>query len=275
MPVASLASTARWIAAVRAHESRREDRLFHDPWAAALAGAEGEAWIAGRGNAPALAAITIRARYFDDYLERVTDRHGVRQVVLVAAGFDTRAYRLSWPEGTRVFELEQPEVLGDKERILRAEGARPTCERQAVGADLMRSWTEPLARAGYRRSEPSCWLFEGFLFYLDLDRVSRILDETTAVAATGSWLGFDMPNAITLTHAYTRSWVDMQARMGVPFVATLDDPSTELASRGWIANQVQVGDREANFGRWPYPPIPLEVPDMPRNWLVTAVKDEA
>lgn len=273
MPLTSLASTARWIAAVRAHESRREDRLFHDPWAAALAGAEGQAWITGRGDTPALAAITIRARFFDDFLERVTEQHGIRQVVLVAAGLDTRAYRLSWPDGTRVFELDQPDVLADKARILQAESARPTCERQAVEADLGRAWTESLLRAGFRRAEASCWLLEGFLFYLPIDRVRRILDETTAMAAPGSWMGFDIPNTVTLTHAYTRQWIDMQARFGVPFLGTLDDPASEVASRGWVASQVQIGDREANFGRWPYPPIAPEIPDVPRNWLVTAVKD--
>jgi methyltransferase (TIGR00027 family) len=273
MSVAALASTARWIAAVRAHESRREDRLFHDPWAAALAGAEGEAWIARRGDSPSLQVIAIRARYFDEFLERVTGERGVRQVVLLGAGFDTRAFRLSWPAGTRVFELDRREVLIEKEQALRADGARPACERHVIGADLTRPWGDALDDEGFRRHQPSCWLLEGLLFYLPTDTGLEILDAVTALAAPGSWLGFDLPNTTTLTHAWTRAWVEMQAVQGAPFLGTMDDPRGVMEARGWTATVVQAGDKEANYGRWAYPPIPLDVPDVPRHWFVTAEKE--
>lgn len=274
MADASFAVTARWAAAVRAQESRREDGLFHDRWAGALAGLEGEQWLTQRGDTPALSVMAIRTRFFDDFLMRVTGDHGVRQVVLLAAGFDTRAYRLVWPEGTRVFELDQPEVLGDKERIMGADAAKPGCVRHAVGADLLKPWVEPLARAGFRQGQPTAWLLEGFLFYLPPDAINRLLDEITRLAAPGSWMGFDIPNAATLGHPWTRPWIDMQARLGVPFLGTMDDPREELSARGWTATQVQAGDPQVNFGRFPYPPPPLEIPGMPRNWFVTARKEE-
>lgn len=274
MGLAALAGTARWIAAVRAQESRREDRLFHDPWAAALAGSEGEAWLAQVGDTPALQIIAIRARFFDEFLLRVTVDHGVRQVVLLAAGLDTRAFRLAWPEGTRVFEVDRAEVLSEKEAVLRAEGARPACERRLVSADLAAAFEDDLVNAGFHRGRPACWLIEGFLFYLAVDAVLSILDQVTTLSAPGSLLGFDIPNSTTLTHAWTRPWIEMQAKRGAPFLGTLDDPSQVLAARGWVARQVQAGDKDANFGRWPYPALPVEVPDIPRNWFVTAEKEQ-
>ena len=176
--------------------------------------------------------------------------------------------------GTRLFEVDRPEILVEKETVMRAHGARPACERRVIGADLTRPWADLLTDSGFRRGQPSCWLAEGFLFYLPTDTVLELLDRISALAAPGSLLGFDIPNTTTLTHAWTRTWVEMQAQFGVPFVGTMDDPREVLAQRGWTANPVQAGDKDANYGRWPYPTIPLEVPDVPRNWFVTAKKDE-
>ncbi len=105
-----LASTACWTAAVRAMESMRGDRLFIDPWAAALAGKDGEEWIAQR-TMDSLVPIIIRTRYFDDFLQCITCQQGIKQIVLMAAGLDTRAFRLNWPDGTRLIELDQLVVI--------------------------------------------------------------------------------------------------------------------------------------------------------------------
>jgi methyltransferase (TIGR00027 family) len=102
-----LGSTARWTAGVRAKESLREDRLFHDRWAAALAGKEGEEWVEHRSGDNGI-SITVRTRFLDDFLQRVTGQQAIRQVVLLAAGLDTRAFRLTWPEQTQLFELDHP-----------------------------------------------------------------------------------------------------------------------------------------------------------------------
>jgi methyltransferase (TIGR00027 family) len=198
----------------------------------------------------------------------------VRQVVLLAAGLDTRAFRLAWPVGTRLFEIDRPEVLVEKERVIRADGARPACERRVIGADLTQPWGQLLVDSGFRRGQPSCWLAEGFLFYVPNDTITGILDQVDGLAAPGSWVGFDIPNGATLVHAWTKPWIDMQARLGAPFLGTMDDPRAVMDARGWTATPVQAGDKDANFGRWPYPPPPLDVPDMPRNWFVTAQKEE-
>ncbi|HTT00278.1 MAG TPA: SAM-dependent methyltransferase [Streptosporangiaceae bacterium] len=265
-----LAQTARWIAAVRARESRRPDRLFDDPWAAGLAGTAGEEWLRAREDAPALAIMVVRARFFDDFLARAVAADGVRQVVLVAAGLDTRGYRLSWPAGLRLFELDQPGVLAQKQEFLDGAGAVPGCARRPVGVDLAGQWTPALLDAGFDPESPSCWLLEGFLFYLPPAGIARLLDEVTGLAAAGSRLGFDIVNTATFTHPLTRPWIDMQARLGAPWRGALDDPAGFLAGRGWEATLTQPGEPSANFGRWPFPILPRELPGMPRDWLVTA-----
>jgi len=266
-----LGSTARWTAGVRAKESLREDRLLHDPWAAALAGKEGQEWVEHRsgdnGN-----SIALRTRFFDDFLQRITSQQAIRQVVLLAAGLDTRAFRLTWPAQTRLFELDQAQVLKDKEQVLSEALAQPTCERRTIAVDLSDSWRERLLSAGFDSSQLSVWLLEGFLFYLPQETIIRLLDEITSLAVPGSWLSFDMNNSAMLTSAWTRPWVEALAKAGTPWIGTMDDPEADLSTLGWQATVTQPGEEEANYGRWPYPVMPRTLPDMPRNWWVTAHK---
>lgn len=266
-----LGSTARWTAGVRARESLREDRLFNDPWAAALAGEEGEEWAEHRSGDNG-ASIAIRTRFFDDFLQHVTGEYAVRQIVLMAAGLDTRAFRLSWPKQTRIFELDQAQVLEYKEQLLCSAGAQPDSERQAIAVDLTGSWTEILVKSGFDPQQPSAWLLEGFLVYLPNGSVVRILDEVTSLAAPGSWIGFDIINSTMLTSSWTRQWVERMTNSGVPWIGTMNDPEEFLVTRGWKAVLTQPGEEEAHFGRWPYPAIPHMIPDMPRYWFVTAQK---
>jgi methyltransferase (TIGR00027 family) len=266
-----LGSTARWTAGVRAREGLREDCLFNDPWAAALAGAEGMEWAEHRSGDNG-ASIAIRTRFFDDCLQRVTGEQAIRQVVLMAAGLDTRAFRLSWPAQTRLFELDQPQVLKYKEQVLNSTGAQPASERLTIEVDLTGPWTETLTRAGFDPQQPSAWLLEGFLVYLPNESITRILDEVTSLAAPGSWLGFDIINSDMLTSQWTRQWVETLAHAGVPWIGTMDDPIDFMERRGWEATSTQAGEKDADHGRWPYPTIPRAIPGMPHNWYVTAQK---
>ena len=266
-----LGSTARWTAGVRAQESAREDHLFNDPWAAALAGKEGKEWVAQR-SADKLVPIVLRTRFFDDFLHRITRRHAIRQIVLMAAGLDTRAFRLTWPYQTRLFELDQPSVLQYKEQILRSAGAQPTCRRQTIEVDLTEPWKETLIKAGFDPQHPSGWLLEGFLFYLASEHLTQLLDEVTSLATHGSWMGFDIINSTMLTSPWTRQWIEMQAKAGAPWIGTMDDPERFLSTRGWQATLTQAGESDANHGRWTYPVIPNTLPDMPHQWFVIAQK---
>lgn len=160
--------TAIGVAYLRARESCRLDRLFADPFALSFVFAAGREGIiarggpsAGSGGSPsdttgrsgsaALGArlasqVVVRTRFYDDYL-LAASAGGCRQIVLLAAGLDTRAYRLAWPGGVAVFELDQPEVLAFKQRVLAEERAELRCgKRVAVAADLRLDWAE-LARS--------------------------------------------------------------------------------------------------------------------------------
>ena len=266
-----LGSTACWTASVRALETRREDRLLNDPWAETLAGEIGAGWMAQR-TPDSVTPIILRTRYFDDFLGRIVREEGIRQIVLLGAGLDTRAYRLDWPAQTTVFELEQRQVLERKQAMLDQAGARPACERRAIGADLTRPWREALLNAGFDPSRPSGWLLEGFLFYLANEHISHLIDGATELATAGSWLGFDIINSSMLASPLTRVWVQMQATMGALWIGTMDDPETFLAARGWSAALTQAGEPDAHHGRWTLPVIPVRLPNMPHNWFVTARK---
>ena len=235
-----LSSTAYWTASVRSLESRRTDSLFNDPWAEALAGKTGAAWIEQRNEVSVL-PIVLRTRYFDDFMQRVTAEEALRQVVLLGAGLDTRAYRLNWPQGTRYFELDQPGVLAHKSQILDQMGAKPNCLRQAIGADLNEPWQEFLLSAGFNRQLPSLWLLEGFLFYLPNESIIHLIDQVNQLSMVGSWLGFDIINSVMLTHPLTCSWVEMQAASGAPWIGTMNDPMSFLGELGWQASLSQAG----------------------------------
>ena len=212
------------------------------------------------------------ASFFDNFLQRITSQEAIQQVVLLAAGLDTRAFRLTWPAGMQIFELDQPAVMQYKEQVLRSLDAQLACGRKMIEVDLTNAWQASLVQAGFDLDRPSVWLLEGFLFYLPNERITQILDEVSDLAAPGSWLGFDINNSAVLTSPWTRLWVDMQASYGAPWIGSLDDPKAFLAERGWEVALSQAGQPEANHGRWKLPVIPVTQPDMPHNWYVVAKK---
>jgi methyltransferase (TIGR00027 family) len=269
---APLQATARWTAAVRAGERRRPDALVDDPWAEALAGEEGMAWLAARPP-ESVTPIAIRARYFDDWLRTVVIDGGLRQVVLLAAGLDTRAWRLPWAPGTTVFELDRGALLAAKDGIMAAAGAPgPDARRVTVDADLAGDWAGALEAAGFDVGRPAAWLAEGILFYLPDDAVAGVLRAVTRLAAPGSQVGFDIPNGAVLTSPYTKAWLDMQAAAGAPWVGTLEDPAAVLDGLGWTATIAQPGEPVANHGRWTLPVIPAAMRELPHTWYATAVR---
>jgi methyltransferase (TIGR00027 family) len=162
-PLRGVGKTSLGVARVRARESQREDRLFDDPYAQAFVDAAPGAFPGRRpetgGQRAALgplaslgaalhAHVVIRTRFFDGYLTAAATA-GCGQVVLLAAGLDTRAFRLAWPAGARLFELDLPDVLTFKESVLAACGAVPRCERVTVPAGLREDWPRALASSGF------------------------------------------------------------------------------------------------------------------------------
>jgi methyltransferase (TIGR00027 family) len=271
-----VAQTSRWMAAARARESQRPYRLFDDPLAATLAGPEGFDWLE-RMQQPALGFggpalyVVVRTRFFDDFLRYASWGAGVRQVVLLAAGMDSRAFRLSWAPGTRLYELDRPEVLATKEEILAHTGARPACQRRLIGADFGHpSWAEALLRAGYESREPSLWLMEGLLFYMSATVAGQLLGVVGTLAAPGSLLGADLVNRELLSSPAMRPLLAAFALRGASGRFGVNDPEDLLARHGWKAEATQPGEWGANYGRWPYPVALRGTPRVPRSFFVRA-----
>lgn len=160
----AVSHTAQWTAAARALESDREDSLFSDRFARELAGDVGFELLeryAGAGTVPFLA---IRTRFLDEAITTAISERGIRQVVFVAAGMDTRYLRLTWPEGTTLFELDRPALFEAKAELLPADPASG-CHRRTVGVDLAGDWEESARAAGLDPRLPTLWMAEGLFFY--------------------------------------------------------------------------------------------------------------
>jgi methyltransferase (TIGR00027 family) len=232
-------ATALRVAAVRARENLREGRLFADPYAAAFA--EPAPPFEGRpGLGAALALhVVLRTRFYDEYLLAA----GCRQVVLLAAGLDARAYRLPWPPGTALFEVDLPEVLAVKDRVL-AE-ARPTCDRTAVAADLRGDWAGALLAAGFAPGEPTAWLAEGLLVYLDAEAADRLFTGIDALSAPGGAVACEGGRAPDPSGAGpTLQDVTTLWRGGLA-----GSPEEWLAGHGWRAGTRSLGAVAAAYGR--------------------------
>ncbi|MFF4160111.1 SAM-dependent methyltransferase [Streptomyces sp. NPDC001678] len=203
--------TALAVARVRARESERPDALFTDPHAAAFLTAAGYPAEPAVQPGPYATAIThhtvIRTRFYDDFLLAACAA-GCRQTVLLAAGLDTRAYRLAWPDGVRLYELDLPPVLAFKEHVLAGRAARPRCARTAVAADLLSpEWPALLAAAGFDPAARTAWLAEGLLVYLTEEQATGLLLALGGLSRPGDRFamerGRDIPAAAAepgLTH---------------------------------------------------------------------------
>ncbi|MBV8828725.1 MAG: SAM-dependent methyltransferase [Acidobacteriaceae bacterium] len=261
-------------AAIRALESERPDRLFTDPFARSLAGEEGFKMLRSpeRGMPDVGPYIAIRTRFFDEFAVSVAN-DGIRQVVLVAAGMDTRALRLEWPASTTVFELDDPELLKVKNRIL-GRDSPALCRRVAVGTDLEGSWTSALRAAGFRANAPSLWIAEGLFYYLQENAVAEILARLSEDSAPGSALAADFISRSFLTSPWMRTALDSLAKNGTPWLSATDDPEGLLRLLGWSAHVTSPGEPGAGQGRWPYPVLPRTLKDVPHSFMVTAHREE-
>jgi methyltransferase (TIGR00027 family) len=199
-PASSVGATATMVAASRALASQGPDPLLDDPLADPLVRAVGLApfvrLIDGEVNLdddPTLNRRTrieqmaVRTRFFDNFFISATDA-GIRQAVILASGLDTRAYRLPWPAGTVVYEIDQPLVIDFKTNTLADLGANPTAERRTVSIDLRDDWPTELRQNGFDVNQPTAWSAEGLLPYLPPEAQDRLFDNITALSAPGSQL---------------------------------------------------------------------------------------
>ncbi|MEV1176081.1 SAM-dependent methyltransferase [Nonomuraea sp. NPDC049784] len=258
-----MAKTALGVAMVRARESLRDDRLFNDPYAQRFLDAAPQAFpeeptsaedLAELGPLASLGAVfafhgVLRTRFFDDYLLTATAA-GCTQGVLLAAGLDTRALRLPWPGGVRMFELDLPEAFAFKEAVLAGCDAVPTCERSVLPVDLRDSWTGELVAAGFDHAAPTAWLAEGLLVYLTADEAVRLLTAVGELSAPGSRLAFehgDIAGSMLLAQARGMAAMDPYTSLWKGGLGK-DAPSW-LHRHGWQSQIHDLAELAACYGR--------------------------
>jgi methyltransferase (TIGR00027 family) len=271
--------TSRWVAANRALETDRDIPLYRDPYAKELAGEAGFDVLYSMRSIMGVAAVTgpdpyltIRTKFFDDGLLAAVREPAIDQVVILAAGMDARAFRLDWPSGTRVFEVDREDVFAHKESVLTRLGARASCERIVVRQDLAKPWTEALVAAGFDPSRKAAFLAEGLLYYLDEAEVMSLFEALDEIAAPGSWLGLDGVTPDLLTSPFMTAYLKRLADLGCPWKFGIAEPDSFMAARGWRSSSVLPGEPEANYGRWVMPVIPRTIPGIPRSFLIRAIR---
>jgi methyltransferase (TIGR00027 family) len=189
------------VAAARAQATNDPKPLINDPFARPLVEAvgidlltrmvRGEVTLAElddeqtRGVRRMKDNMAARTKFFDEFRMTATGG-GIRQTVILAAGLDARAYRLPWPTGTVVYEIDQPEVIAFKTTTLTGLGDEPTADRRTVAIDLRQDWPAALREAGFDPDRPTAWIAEGLLGYLPPDAQDRLLDNITALSTLGS-----------------------------------------------------------------------------------------
>ncbi|MCT7658985.1 class I SAM-dependent methyltransferase [Mycobacterium deserti] len=278
----SVGSTAVMVAAARAAETDRIDPLIQDPYAKVLvAGAGSGVWEFMLDDSfqakvaevdPEVAAIfehmgsyqAVRTHFFDSYFADAVAA-GIRQVVILASGLDSRAYRLQWPAGTVVYEIDQPKVLEYKAARLAENGTLPSVRRHEVAVDLRFDWPKALQDEGFDAEAPTAWLAEGLLMYLPADAQDRLFEQITALSAAGSRVAVETVGVqaderrAQMRERFERiaDTFDMGDTLDVADLMYNDPDRADVAqwldAHGWRSSMVTSHDEMRRLGRWVLP----------------------
>ena len=294
----SVGATATMVAAARAIATKADDALINDPFAEPLVRAVGVDFFtklasgelraedldvdhASVGMARMTDNMAVRTKFFDEFFISATGggnsaeaaTSGVGQAVILASGLDSRAYRLAWPAGTTVYEIDQPEVIEFKTRTLADFGAEPTADRRTVAVDLRFDWPSALIAAGFDPSRPTAWSAEGLLGYLPPEAQDKLLDTITELSAVGSRVAVestpsidaaDHEKAIERMQEAAQQWRDHGFELDFADLIYLGDrneASAYLADRGWQITSQSVKQLLSENG---LPPVTEEDDDVAR-----------
>jgi methyltransferase (TIGR00027 family) len=264
----SVGATATMVAAARALASEDTNPIINDPFAAALVRAVGIDFftrvvdgeieptdIGETGNGELQTetdSLAVRTRFFDEFFTDATAA-GINQAVILAAGLDARAYRLAWPPGSVVYEVDQPKVVAFKTETMAGLGATPTAERRTVSIDLREDWPAALRNSGFDDTKPAAWSAEGLLMYLPPEAQDRLFDHITALSAPGSQLATEYhpdsgPTMAERGQAMSDRWADLGCDVdlsGLFYEGERNNVADYLSDRGW---QVVTRARRELFG---------------------------
>ncbi len=284
--VSGVGYTALMVAGWRAVHAVNPDPLAVDPYAELFITASGDPYWTGQlADPPSTQNATtfprlygVQTRFFDDFFVASTG-NGIRQAVIVAAGLDSRAYRLTWPAETTVFEVDQPAVLEFKTQVLGEHGVQPTAVRRDVASDLRDDWTSALSAAGFDASRPAAWSVEGLLPYLTAAAQNALFTAISdnsapgsrvAVGALGSRL--DSGRLSELEASYPG--VNMAGDVDFSALTYHDDSDTAdwLGKHGWAVDPVKTNPQlQAGYGRTPAE-VDSRLDDIMRSQYITATR---
>jgi methyltransferase (TIGR00027 family) len=252
----SVGATATMVAAARALASEEPNPIINDQFAAPLVRAVGVDFFtrlidgdiitpeadehAGQDLRLETDSMAVRTRFFDEFFID-SCQSGLRQAVILAAGLDSRPYRLAWPDGCVLYEVDQPKVIEFKSAALSALGAAPTAERRTVGIDLRENWPEALHNNGFDDMKPAAWSAEGLLMYLPPEAQDLLFDDITALSAPGSRLATEYhpesgPTMAERAQAFNRRWADLGCDIdlsGLFYDGVRSNVVDYLTDRGW------------------------------------------
>ncbi len=277
----SVGATATMVAAARAMATAADNPLINDPYAGPLVRAVGVDFFTrlvtgelrpedldGDTESVGMQRMTdnmaVRTKFFDDFFTDATEA-GIRQAVILASGLDSRAYRLAWPAGTTVYEIDQPDVIEFKTKALADLGAEPTAKRRTVAMDLRYDWPSALVEEGFDPNEPTAWSAEGLLGYLPPEAQDRLLDTITELSAPGSRVAVEsVPNIDPVDHekavermqAASARWRDHGFDLDFAELVYLGDrneAAAYLGSHGWELDRHSVTELFAANGLAPLP----------------------
>jgi methyltransferase (TIGR00027 family) len=275
----SVGSTALFVAAARALEAQKPDPAAVDPYAEVFCRAVGGEWAdLLDGNAPEHALKTefgehfvnfqgVRTRYFDTYF-RAAAADGVRQIVLLAAGLDSRGYRLDWPYGTVVFELDQPQVLEFKRDVLA--DRTPTAERREIAVDLRNDWPQALRDNGFNPAMPSAWIAEGLLIYLPATAQHQLFSGIDELSSRASRVAVEdsvpMPQeAFEAKREEERAAGEEGTFFTLVYNEQHEPAAQWFGNRGWRADATKLPDYLRSVGR------PVPAPDSEAGSMTSTI----
>ncbi|MEV0797570.1 class I SAM-dependent methyltransferase [Kribbella sp. NPDC050281] len=259
----SVGTTATAAAAARAIASRTDRRLIDDPFAEPLVRAVGIDLLTrlATGETPPgdlveqvwIDVAKVRTAFYDEFFLDAANA-GVTQAVILASGLDSRAYRLPWPAGTVVYELDKPEVIEFKTRTLAELGTAPTADRRVAAVDLRDDWPAVLRAAGFDPARPTAWSAEGLLGYLPPEAQDRLLDTITELSAPGSRMATEStPNPQPGDEARTKQRLDRISEQWrehnfdpdmarVRYYGERNEAAPYLTRQGWTLDAITIRD---------------------------------
>ncbi|RDI46430.1 class I SAM-dependent methyltransferase [Nocardia mexicana] len=271
--VSSVGATALGVATFRAIETARTDAMIRDDCARLFVEAAGDPHFIETiddppTDGPVLRMIGLRTTFFDEFFGAATDA-GIRQAVIVASGLDARAYRLQWPAGGTLYEIDQPKVLEFKQRVLADHGIAPGVELRSVPVDLRDDWPGALAAAGFDPDLPTAWSAEGLLPYLPGAAQDSLFERIDALSAPGSRVSVE---CFTGRPDLARFSAIEQAQFDRNPFGDLDvselfydddraDPAQWLSEHGWSVRADSVADLATHYHQ-PVPELPAEAEHM-------------